>query len=100
MLSRLAVLAVATPTPGGSGDSGPANLCCQQTATAGSAAGAGILALIGVVVQDVTAKIGLDCSPISAVGVGSGNACQASPVCCQNNNDVRSSCGWSAWDRF
>ena len=55
---------------------------------ADSVAGAAILSVLGVVVQDVTAKIGLECSPISAVGVGSGNTCSSQPVCCENNSFV------------
>ena len=47
------------------------------------------LAGLGVNVQDITGQIGLQCSPLSVVGVGAGNGCSASPVCCQNNNVVR-----------
>ena len=55
---------------------------------AGSAAGAALLGLLGVVVQDLNVLLGLDCSPISVVGVGSGSECSASPVCCENNDVV------------
>jgi len=82
-VASLAVLAVATPTPGGSGDSGPANLCCTQTEQANSAAGAGILALVGLVVQDVTGEVGANCSPITGVGV-SGTSCTNAPVSCND----------------
>ncbi|KAH9923698.1 fungal hydrophobin [Epithele typhae] len=60
--------------------------CCQTTTTAGSAAGTSILDSIGVVVQDVNVLLGLTCSPISVVGVGSGDACDAQAVCCQDNS--------------
>ncbi|KAI0713755.1 hydrophobin, partial [Earliella scabrosa] len=60
--------------------------CCNSVESAHSAAGSTLLALLGVVVQDVTANIGFGCSPISVIGVGSGNACAAQPVCCENNN--------------
>ncbi|KAI0628849.1 hydrophobin [Trametes polyzona] len=53
---------------------------------ASSAAGAALLSLVGAAVQDVTAQIGLDCSPVSVIGAGAGNACSAHPVCCENNN--------------
>lgn len=48
-----------------------------------------LLELLGVVLGDITGLIGLNCSPISVIGVGTGNACSASPVCCENNNVVR-----------
>lgn len=97
-----------TPTSGGSGGScstGPIQ-CCQSTETvsdtlqgacpdsdirkpqAGSAAGTAQLKSLGVVVQDVNAVLGLDCSPISMVGVGGGSACSVHPVCCKNNSFV------------
>lgn len=47
-----------------------------------------LLALIGVNAQSVDALVGLDCSPISVVGVATGNSCNAQTVCCKNNNVV------------
>ncbi|THH00204.1 hypothetical protein EW026_g2265 [Hermanssonia centrifuga] len=95
MFSRLAAftalafpfLAVATPTnvARASCDTGPIQ-CCQSTETAGSASGTAILKSIGVVLSDPSVLLGLTCSPISVVGVGSGASCDASPVCCENNS--------------
>ncbi|EMD36640.1 hydrophobin [Gelatoporia subvermispora B] len=59
--------------------------CCDSTEMASSANGAALLGLLGVVVQGIDALIGVNCSPITVVGVGSGNACSATTVCCQNN---------------
>ncbi|EIW52195.1 hydrophobin [Trametes versicolor FP-101664 SS1] len=88
-IASLAILAAATPTPGGepasSCSTGPVQ-CCDSTAKANSAAATSILDSIGVVVQDVNALVGLDCSPISVVGVGAGNVCSAEAVCCQDNS--------------
>ncbi|ESK81797.1 hydrophobin [Moniliophthora roreri MCA 2997] len=39
----------------------------------------------GVVVQDLNIPIGVQCNPISVIGVG-GNSCTQQPVCCDNNN--------------
>lgn len=103
VIASLAIFAVATPTPGGQPSSGT-NLCCDQTQTAGSAAGVALLSSIGVVVQDLTAIVGSDCSPITVSstvfpgtldvakmdcrflqGVGvSGTSCTNDPVNCQN----------------
>ncbi|KDQ50478.1 hypothetical protein JAAARDRAFT_87470, partial [Jaapia argillacea MUCL 33604] len=86
--AALAILAVATPTPNEPASScttGPIQ-CCNTVESASSPAAAGILASIGVIVQDVNALVGLTCSPITAVGVGSGSSCSASPVCCTDNS--------------
>ncbi|KAH9857450.1 fungal hydrophobin [Lenzites betulinus] len=86
MFARVAALALALPLLAAAQDcnTGPIQ-CCNSVESSSSAAGAAILSLLGVVVQDVTAQIGLGCSPISAVGLGQ-SSCSASPVCCENNN--------------
>ncbi|TDL24350.1 fungal hydrophobin, partial [Rickenella mellea] len=60
--------------------------CCNSVQPAGSSAVSKILALLGVVVQDVNVPVGLTCSPITAVGVGSGASCNNQAVCCENNS--------------
>ncbi|KAI0635188.1 fungal hydrophobin [Trametes polyzona] len=90
-LGALPILAVATPLEvrGGSGGSscstGPVQ-CCNSTVDADSASGNLLLGLLGIVLGDLTGLIGLNCSPLSVVGVGSGNACSSNAVCCTNNN--------------
>ena len=46
------------------------------------------LGVLGIVVQDVDALIGLTCSPVTVIGVGSGGGCSANAVCCQDNSHV------------
>ncbi|PIL27541.1 hypothetical protein GSI_10692 [Ganoderma sinense ZZ0214-1] len=41
--------------------------------------------LLGVILHGVTAVVGVSCTPITAVGVGLSNTCQAQPACCPNN---------------
>ncbi|KAJ3980141.1 fungal hydrophobin [Lentinula detonsa] len=59
--------------------------CCDSTETAGSAAGAALLGLLGVVVQDVDVLLGLTCDPITVIGVGS-SGCSSNVVCCEDNS--------------
>ncbi|KAI0737160.1 hydrophobin [Daedaleopsis nitida] len=84
VLSALAILVAAT-TAWAQCTTGTAQ-CCQSTSTADSAAVAPILDALGIVVQDVNALIGLNCSPIGVVGVGSNNNCDAEAVCCDSNS--------------
>nr|AAY97884.1 hydrophobin 1 [Phlebiopsis gigantea]ACM89291.1 hydrophobin [Phlebiopsis gigantea] len=85
-LLALPLLAVATPLEvrqSGSCDTGSLQ-CCDSTITSTSASSNILLGLLGVVVGDLTGLVGLNCSPLSIIGIGSGNACTASPVCCSN----------------
>ena len=54
---------------------------------AGSPTGTLLTTLLGIVAPDPTAVFGVDCSPISGIGIG-GNACSAHAVCCQDNSVV------------
>lgn len=68
-----ALLAAATAALGQSCSTGPIQ-CCDTVEKASDPAAAGILASIGVVVQDVDALVGLTCSPITVIGVGTGGS--------------------------
>ncbi|TFK35245.1 hydrophobin, partial [Crucibulum laeve] len=59
--------------------------CCNSVQAASSTGVAALLGLLGIVVQDVTALVGLTCSPISVIGIG-GNSCTAQTVCCEDNS--------------
>ncbi|CAA7261325.1 unnamed protein product [Cyclocybe aegerita] len=83
-LAIAASLAAATDLPASQCNTGGLQ-CCQSTGTASDPSIAKVLGLVGVVVQDVTAIVGLTCDPISVIGVG-GNSCTAQPVCCTNNS--------------
>ncbi|KIK58534.1 hypothetical protein GYMLUDRAFT_202384 [Collybiopsis luxurians FD-317 M1] len=72
-----------TITGSGGCSTGPIQ-CCDSTETAGSSAGSLILGLLGIVVQDLNVLLGINCSPITVVGVGS-NGCSAQTVCCEDN---------------
>ncbi|KAI0360663.1 fungal hydrophobin [Trametes cingulata] len=87
MFARVAVasvLALPLLAAAQSCNTGPIQ-CCNSVESADSAAVAGILSVLGVVLQDTTAQVGVQCSPISVVGAGQ-SSCSAKPVCCENNN--------------
>ncbi|GJE95856.1 fungal hydrophobin [Phanerochaete sordida] len=59
--------------------------CCNSVESASSPAGSALLGLLGIVVQGIDVLLGLDCSPITVIGVGSGSSCSATTVCCEDN---------------
>ncbi|KAI0343784.1 fungal hydrophobin [Trametopsis cervina] len=73
-----------TTESAGNCNTGPIQ-CCQSTEAASSPAGSLLLGLLGLVVNGVDVLLGINCSPISVIGIGSGSTCEAEPVCCQDN---------------
>ncbi|KJA19437.1 hypothetical protein HYPSUDRAFT_95468, partial [Hypholoma sublateritium FD-334 SS-4] len=59
--------------------------CCNSVQQGNAPAAAALLGVLGIVLQDVTAQVGLTCSPVTAVGVA-GNSCTQQAVCCTNNS--------------
>ncbi|KAF5315365.1 hypothetical protein D9619_007110 [Psilocybe cf. subviscida] len=93
-LIAAATLAAATATPikrfgGSDGPKDQCNtgslLCCNTVQPASSQQASNLLGLLGVVVGDLTTKIGITCSPVQAIGIGS-NSCAIQPVCCKDNS--------------
>ncbi|KAK1224763.1 hypothetical protein PQX77_012310 [Marasmius sp. AFHP31] len=89
-LSAITTLAAATVvvkrTGGGGGNEGaPGVRCCETVTTASDPAAVKACALLGIVVQDVNALVGLNCSPITVVGGGNG-ACSGIKVTCTDNS--------------
>ncbi|KAF9257581.1 fungal hydrophobin [Marasmius fiardii PR-910] len=85
-LSAISSLAAVTalPTPGdGYGDENVR--CCEQVQKASDKSAAAVLGLLGIVVQDVNALVGLNCSPITVIGGGNG-ACSSTTVSCTDNS--------------
>ncbi|KAI0350792.1 fungal hydrophobin [Trametes cingulata] len=86
-LSALTILAAATPAPAPDASCSTAPIqCCDSVELASSATAANLLKSIGVVIQDLNIPIGITCSPITGVGVGSGSSCSANTVCCEDNS--------------
>ncbi|KDQ57018.1 hypothetical protein JAAARDRAFT_131186 [Jaapia argillacea MUCL 33604] len=86
--TAVAILAVANPVPtepASSCNTGPIQ-CCNTVESASSSAAGLVLGLLGIVLEDLTVLVGLTCSPITVIGVGSGSSCSANPVCCSDNS--------------
>ncbi|KAG1740456.1 hydrophobin [Suillus paluster] len=59
--------------------------CCDSVAECGKSDTLDeLLSLLNVFVP-VGTSVGMSCSPITAVGTGSGASCNQEPVCCENN---------------
>ena len=75
VLSLAAILAAATgaPTKDNTGDQCTTGSlqCCNSTGQATDPAISTLLGLLGIDVSDVTALVGVTCSPITVVGTGS-----------------------------
>ncbi|KAI0764927.1 hydrophobin [Fomes fomentarius] len=84
-LLALPLFASATPLRRGSCNTGEMQ-CCNSVHESNETAISTLLGLLGLDVSSITGQVGLQCSGISAVGLGGNSACSAQPVCCQNNN--------------
>ncbi|KAN0075528.1 Fungal hydrophobin domain containing protein [Tylopilus felleus] len=91
LLPVAALVAVAAAAPGAlearqssQCSTGPVQ-CCDSTQESSATSLSELGGLLGLVLPSIEGLIGLDCSPITALGV-SGNSCTAQAVCCSNNN--------------
>ena len=81
--AAFAVSALATPVIYNSCNTGPVQ-CCGALHQAGSTGANDVLAgLVGAVIGAVTAQVGVQCNPVTVIGVGSGGDwCVLSPFLC------------------
>ncbi|KAI0668049.1 fungal hydrophobin-domain-containing protein [Trametes maxima] len=85
-ISTFTILAAAIPMPDAGPTCGTSPIqCCDQLLPASDALASTLLGLVGVVVEDLSLPIGITCTSITGVGVGSGSACSSNVVCCDNN---------------
>ncbi|KAJ4470030.1 hydrophobin 2 [Lentinula edodes] len=85
----LATLAVATPAPRGEPASSCSTgdlQCCNSIQSSTDPSVAGILSLLGIVIQGVDILVGLTCSPITIIGLEN-DECSAQAVCCEDNSN-------------
>ncbi|KAG2118483.1 fungal hydrophobin-domain-containing protein [Suillus clintonianus] len=82
----LAALAVATPLTLRDGQCNTGDIqCCQSSTTTSNYNKAAKSLGLAAIAADVVGTIGLSCSPITAIGTGSGATCNQQPMCCSNN---------------
>ncbi|KAK3819453.1 MAG: hydrophobin-315 [Linnemannia gamsii] len=70
-------------------------VCCNSVRQSTDAAVASMFGLLGMPPPTPSVLVGLGCSPITVIGVGSGVTCPAQPVCCKNvyfNGLIYSAC--------
>ncbi|KAJ2919543.1 hypothetical protein MD484_g954, partial [Candolleomyces efflorescens] len=94
LVSSLLLLVAAVPGGHGNGSHDQVNqcnngkvYCCNQTQDVQSIdkKTSLILDLLDVNVSNLQGLVGSNCSPITAVGIGSGASCLSQQVCCEKN---------------
>ncbi|KAI0755529.1 fungal hydrophobin [Fomes fomentarius] len=88
-IAVMPLLAAANPITGNPHNStcssGPVQ-CCDTSALASTPKGADALGLLGIVLEDLNVVLGLQCIPISIIGVGLSASCKNQAMCCQDNS--------------
>ncbi|KAK0448696.1 hydrophobin-251 [Armillaria borealis] len=73
-----------TTVTGGKCNTGSAQ-CCKSVQDPKSDAVQNALGVLGIPIGEITANVGLTCTPITVLGLGT-TSCANQPVCCDNNN--------------
>ncbi|KAI0755528.1 fungal hydrophobin [Fomes fomentarius] len=90
-IAAMPLLATANPITGShhnsnsTCDSGPVQ-CCDTSALASSPKGTDALGPLGIVLEDLNVVLGLQCLPISIIGVGLSASCKNQAMCCKDNS--------------
>ncbi|KAI0653909.1 fungal hydrophobin-domain-containing protein [Cubamyces menziesii] len=87
LVAATAAAASAIPRTDGSSQCNTGSIQCCDTTTQPSDPAAQLAAgLLGIDLGSITGLVGLNCSPVTVVGVGATPSCKQQPVCCQNNS--------------
>ncbi|KAG2125948.1 hydrophobin [Suillus clintonianus] len=86
-VASLAALAVATsPLALRDGQCNTGNIqCCQSSTTTSNYNEAARSVGLAEIAAEVVGNVGLNCSPITVIGAGSGASCNQQPMCCSGN---------------
>ncbi|EIN09122.1 hydrophobin-domain-containing protein [Punctularia strigosozonata HHB-11173 SS5] len=80
-----ATAAGSSATGAGQCNTGPVQ-CCNSVQSSKEDAVSNVLGALGIPIQDTAVPVGLACTPINVIGLGSGASCTQQPVCCENND--------------
>ncbi|KAF9478132.1 fungal hydrophobin, partial [Pholiota conissans] len=58
--------------------------CCSSVQSSSVTGLSELAGLLGIALPDLTALVGLTCSPLNVLGIG-GTSCSAQPACCTGN---------------
>ncbi|KAG2121251.1 hydrophobin [Suillus clintonianus] len=86
-VASLVALAVATSPLAlrdGQCNTGDIKCCQSSTTTSNYNKAARSLGLVEIAAE-VVGQVGLDCSPVTVIGTGSGAMCNQQPMCCSGN---------------
>ena len=67
--TTVTITATPTATTASQCNTGPIQ-CCDSTEQASSEKGTSLLGLLGIVLEDLNVLLGINCSPISVIGLG------------------------------
>ncbi|KAG1727596.1 hydrophobin [Suillus lakei] len=86
-VASLAALAIATsPLTLRDGQCNTGNIkCCQSSTTTSTYNKAARSLGLVEIAAEVIGAVGLNCSPITVIGTGSGTTCNQEPMCCSGN---------------
>ncbi|KAI6144222.1 fungal hydrophobin-domain-containing protein [Pisolithus tinctorius] len=85
--ASFAVLAAATPLDVRQSQcNGGTTYCCNSVQDSSSSGVTSLLGLLGLSLGSITGQVGLNCSPITALGVGSGASCTSQAACCTGDS--------------
>ncbi|KIJ21247.1 fungal hydrophobin [Paxillus involutus ATCC 200175] len=92
MVIAVALAAVATVAPSALEARDQCNTgsisCCNSTMANNDTTLTMLSSLLGLSLPSISGLIGLNCSPLTSLGFGTGAVCTQQPVCCSNNNSV------------
>ncbi|KAJ8455034.1 hypothetical protein ONZ51_g12678 [Trametes cubensis] len=87
LVAATAAAASAIPRTDGSSQCNTGSIqCCETMTDSSNPAAQDLAGLLGIDLGGITGLVGMNCSPLTVVGVDGTPSCKQQPVCCQNNS--------------